>query len=165
MEIIAKSKYVQSTPRKLRAVAGLVRRKNANQSLIILQYTQKKAAGILAKTIKTAIYNAINNFNLSRETLTIKTILIDDGPALVRFIAMARGTGCSYKKRTAHITVVLDSPETARVKKEPVATIKADSATTSDSAVKTTKTKAKKSSKKAAKPEGVKTEVKVRKRK
>lgn len=164
-EIIAKTRYAQSSPRKLRAVALLVKRQPANKSLTILQFTPKKAARLLAKTIKTAIYNAVNNFNLDKDKLTIKNILIDQGPTLTRFIAMARGSGNEYKKRTAHITVILETPELA-VAKKAVDLIEEEVTVKSKSGKNKPKKPAKKTAaKKPAKLKGNKTTVSVKSRK
>jgi ribosomal protein L22 len=127
--------------------------------MTILKFTPQKAAGILSKTIKTAIYNAVNNFNLEKEDLVVKTVMIDQGPNLKRFRPMARGSANVYKKRTSHITVILETTGKPAVKQ--VAKV-ADTKKT----VKATKTtKAKSKTVKAAKPKGQKTEVKVQTRK
>jgi len=168
-EVIAKSRYVQSAPRKLRAVAKLVKNQTASQSLITLRYTQKKAAGLLAKTIKTAIANAVNNFNLDKDNLVVKSVLIDQGPTLRRMIAMSRGSGNTYKKRTSHITVILyttDQP-TKTVAPAPDASqttvkSKAKTATATKSTKKTTTSK--KKTKTTEQPKGGKTTVSVRSR-
>ncbi len=159
-EVLAKSRFVKSSPRKLRAVAKLIRNKNAVASMTILKYTSKKAAGILSKTVKTAIYNAVNNFNLDKENLVVKTVMIDQGPNLKRFRPMARGSANVYYKRTSHITVILETSAQPSVK--PTKTVK------SAAAKKTTSTSTAKSKTKPAtkvKPKGQKTEVKVQTRK
>ncbi len=166
-EIIAKSRYVKSAPRKLRAVAVLVKNKTATSSMVVLQHTTKKAAGILSKTIKTAIYNAVNNFNLDKEKLVIKTIMIDQGPTMKRFRAQSRGGASTYKKRTSHITVILEtSEEKSAPKKKPV--VKKEVAKDKDTETKPeTKKETKKTTAKTktVKPKGSKTEVKVQTRK
>lgn len=108
-EIIAKSRYVKSSPRKLRAVAKLVKNKLADNALTILRFTPKKAAGILAKTIKSALYNGVNNFSLEKDNLVVRSITVDQGPTLKRFRAMARGSANVYRKQTSHITVILST--------------------------------------------------------
>ncbi|MFZ5392138.1 MAG: 50S ribosomal protein L22 [Patescibacteria group bacterium] len=159
-EVIAKTRFAQSAPRKLRAVAKLVKSKPAFPSLTTLQFTPKKAAKVLAKTLKTAIYNAVNNFNYDKKDLIIKNILIDQGPTLVRFIAMARGSGNSYKKRTSHITVILEVVEPVSITKTPAK--KADSP--AKTVTKKTSSKSKATKKDTAKAKGAKTTVSVRSR-
>ncbi len=168
-EIIAKSRYVRSSPRKLRAVAKLVNHKGADESLIVLKYTHKKAAGILAKTIKSAIANAVNNFNLEKDNLVIKSINIDQGPTLKRFIAMARGSGNRFKKRTSHITVVLFTADKPKPKAKPAPakteTKTSDKTDTKATVKKKTTAKVTKEAKKESKPKGSKTTVSVKSRK
>ncbi|MFA4930635.1 MAG: 50S ribosomal protein L22 [Patescibacteria group bacterium] len=150
-EIIAKTRYAQSTPRKLRAVAVLVKKKPAVSSLVVLQHTPQKAAEVLAKTIKSAIYNAVNNFNFDKTSLIIKNILINEGPSLKRYRANARGSGSGYKRKTAHIIVILEAP--LPVKSAPAKVAKVTKSTSQ------TKKKA------VVKPKGTKTTVSVKKRK
>jgi len=163
-EIIAKSRYVKSAPRKLRAVAVLVKNKPATTSMVILDHTTKKAAGILNKTIKTAIYNAVNNFNLDKEKLMIKTIMIDQGPTMKRFRAQSRGGASTYKKRTSHITVILETAQEASKPKKKPAT-KAPVTKEEKDAPKAKETKKTTAKVKSEKPKGSKTEVKVQTRK
>lgn len=159
-EIIAKTRYAQSAPRKLRAVAKLVKKQSATKALVTLQFTPQKAAKILAKTIKSALYNGVNNFNFDKEELTLKSICIDQGPTLKRFIAMSKGSANTYCKRTSHITVILETPSEIKAKtdsaKEPVTALPASKS----------KSTAKKTVKKEpVKAKGTKTTVAVRSRK
>ncbi len=164
-EVIAKTRYAQSAPRKLRAVAKLVKGKPAVSSLTTLQYTPKKAAKVLAKTLKTAIYNGVNNFNYDKKDLVIKNILIDQGPTLVRFIAMARGSGNSYKKRTSHITIILEVNEPVIISQLSPTKTEAETKSTSVKKATTAKPKTTKKTKKTAtKAKGAKTTVSVRSR-
>lgn len=107
MNIIAKTKAVRISPRKVRLVAQGVRNLSVEKALDILSMTRKRGASVLAKTIKSAIANAINNAKLSKESLIIDKIEISEGPALKRFHASTRGRTHPYKKRSSHITVVL----------------------------------------------------------
>lgn len=161
-EIIAKTRYAKSTARKLRAVAVLVKNKPATTSMTILQHTPQKAAGILAKTVKSAIYNAANNFNFNKDELIIKNIIINEGPAITRFRAMARGSGSAYKRKTAHITVILIS--TAKAGKSGQ-TATRDKQVAKENIKSETKVSKKTTSKVASKPKGTKTTVSVKKRK
>ena len=163
-EIIAKSRYVKSSPRKLRAVAKLVVRKNAQKGMTILAFTDKKAAGILSKTIKSAVYNAVNNFNLEKEDLIIKSIMVDQGPTMKRYRAMARGSANVYNKRTAHITVILETKVTSTKKVAKKTDTDSTHVTVKKPATKGTKAKSA-PKKSPAKAKGSKTEVKVVSRK
>lgn len=108
MEIMSTAKYVKVTPRKVRLVAEVVRRMNAQVALAKLAMLQKSASDPLAKAIKSAVANAAANNKLEKDTLVIKTIIVEEGPAFKRFRPASRGRAHSYKKRMSHIKVVLE---------------------------------------------------------
>lgn len=99
------------SPQKVRLVADLVRGKPVNEALAILLYMPHKAAAEIARTIKSAAANADHNFQMSPEDLIVKTIFVDAGPMLKRYMPRARGRGDRILKRTSHITVVVDDGE------------------------------------------------------
>lgn len=100
------------SPLKVRLVADVVRGKRVDEALAILQYMPHKAAGEIARTIKSAAANADHNFQMSPEDLVVKTIFVDAGPMLKRYMPRARGRGDRILKRTSHITVIVDDGET-----------------------------------------------------
>lgn len=108
MEIIAKSKYIRTSPRKLRLVADALKQLSASRALKILGQAQKRAASPLRSALKSAIANAIANLGLQEEDLKIKNIQIGTGPTYKRFRAISKGQAHSIVKRTSHITVVLE---------------------------------------------------------
>ena len=112
MEVLSKSSYIKMSPRKLRLVADTIRGLSSVQALAFLSQTGKKAARVLAKSLKTAIANAKNNFQLKEEDLKIKTIEINGGPISKRFRAISRGMAHPIAKRTSHIKIILESPDT-----------------------------------------------------
>lgn len=123
MEIIAVSKSVTISPRKVRLVADAIRKLSLAQALELLALAPKRSARPLAKVLKSAIANAVNNNNLSEEALSLKAIDVMEGPVLKRFHASTRGRIHPYKKQTSHIKVTLeavDKPKVA-VKKKQVA--------------------------------------------
>ncbi len=107
MEARAITRFVRLSPRKARLVADLVRGKSALEALITLEFTNKKAARVIKKTLASAIANATNNFNLDEEKLVVSTIMIDDGPALKRLMPRAQGRADIIRKPTSHITVAV----------------------------------------------------------
>ncbi len=113
MEVKASTTYASISAQKLRLVCDTVRGMNADKALAVLEFTPKKGAGIIHKTLTSAIANAVNNFDLDRETLVIKTIYADGGPMLKRFKAGARGRYKPRLRRTSHLTIVL-SDDTAQ---------------------------------------------------
>jgi len=73
-----------------------------------LRFMPKKGARILRKVIESAVSNASQNESIDVDTLFIKTVFIDGGPMLKRFMPRAMGRATKILKRTSHITVVLD---------------------------------------------------------
>jgi large subunit ribosomal protein L22 len=108
MEAKAITKYVRISPTKVRPVMDLVRGKPVGRALAILRYMPHKAAREVARTIQSAAANAENNFDMAPDELKVKTIYADEGPAFKRFMPRARGRADRIRKRTTHITVIVD---------------------------------------------------------
>jgi len=117
MDIIAESKYVRMTPRKLRLVADLVRDLSLFQAIEVLENLNKRAARPILETLKQGVGNAVNNFELVQESLNLKKIEIGEGPTLKRWQAVSRGRAHQIKKRTSHIKIILSGDK--RVAKRP----------------------------------------------
>ena len=98
---------VRVTPRKARLVIDLVRGKGVNVALGILANVNKAASPIVAKVVKSAAANAINNFGMDEESLYIAEIYACDGLRMKRFLPRAKGSASGLVKRTSHITVVV----------------------------------------------------------
>jgi large subunit ribosomal protein L22 len=111
MEVIAQTKFVRQTPRKLRLVANEVRGLKALEGEIILKNLNKKAARLLLKTLRQGMANAENNFNLKKEDLKIKKLEIGEGPRMKRYRFVAKGRVHQILKKMAHIKIVLESEE------------------------------------------------------
>jgi len=119
MEVKAVEKYIRISPKKARLVADMIRGTNAKQALDILRFTNKKAAKIISKSLKSAISNAEHNKNIEGDKLIIKTISIDGGPSLKRSRPGYKGSPAPILKRTSHITVVVsDENENNKTKKK-----------------------------------------------
>ena len=108
MEVQAKAKYIRMSPRKVRLVVDLVRGFNTSEALTQLKFLRKDAVLPVKKLIESAIANAEHNFKLKKENLYIKKITVDKGPILHRWQPRARGRATPIRKRTCHITIVLD---------------------------------------------------------
>ena len=102
------AKYVRISPRKVKIVIDLIRGKNVDEALAILQYTPKAAAPVVAKVLNSAIANAVNNQELDRKELYVAEVYANPGPTLKRYVARSRGSASPMLKRTSHISVVLD---------------------------------------------------------
>ena len=117
MEVVAKAKYVRRTPRKARIVADAVVGMRVSEALAQLEFSPKHAAADVAKVIKSAAANAEHNYNLSRDDLVVKQLLVDEGPTMKRFRPVSRGMAHQYFHRTSHITAVVEdrpAPPTTR---------------------------------------------------
>ena len=92
---------------KGRLVADLVRGKKVDQAINILNFTQKKAAGIIKKALESAIANAEHNDGADIDELKITQIYVEQGATLKRFSARAKGRGNRISKPTAHIYITV----------------------------------------------------------
>lgn len=108
MEVKAVTRYVRIAPRKVRLVTELVKGKSAEEALTILKFLPKKAAGLVSKTLQSAVANAEQNPNIDVDTLYIKRIFVDGGPSMKRWRARAMGRATRIVKRSSHITIILD---------------------------------------------------------
>ncbi len=108
MEIIAKTKFVRISPFKLRLPIERVKGKNVEAALNILKFMPVKAAGIIGKTLKSAVANAEHNNELDIDDLIVKNVIVDHGPTMKRFRPRARGRATRILKRTSHITVIVE---------------------------------------------------------
>ncbi|MBI1982205.1 MAG: 50S ribosomal protein L22 [Candidatus Levybacteria bacterium] len=107
MEIIAQSKGVRISPRKMRLIAKTLGGLMVKDALIKLSLIQKRGVVPIVKTIKSAVANALHNVKLKEENLQISQINIFEGPALKRYHPSTRGRTHPYKKRSSHIKVIL----------------------------------------------------------
>lgn len=102
------ARYVRISPRKVKIVLDLIRGKSVAQAQAILKFTPKAACPVVEKLLNSAVANAENNQDLSRDTLFVAECFVGQGPTLKRFRPRAHGRANRILKRTSHITVVLD---------------------------------------------------------
>ena len=107
METRAIVRGVRLSADKGRLVADLIRGKKVDQAITILNFTQKKAAGIIKKAVESAIANAEHNDGADIDELKITSIYVEQGAILKRFSARAKGRGNSISKPTCHIFVTV----------------------------------------------------------
>lgn len=108
MEVRAVNKFTGISAQKTRLVLDEMRGKQAEAALVILQFMPQRAAKDVAKTIKSAIANATENFGLEASDLYISKIMADDAPIRKWRRFGARGRFKPWLRRSSHITVVLD---------------------------------------------------------
>jgi len=103
----AVAKYIRMSPLKVNIVLDLIRGKNVDDAMAILQYTPKDAAVVVGKVLKSAVANAENNLEMDRDALYVTECHVGPGPIIKRFQPHAQGRAFSIYKRTSHITVVV----------------------------------------------------------
>lgn len=100
-------RYARISSRKVKIVLDLIKGKDLEEAYAILRYTPKAASDILAKLLKSAEANAVNNNGLNSDELYIAEAYANQGPTLKRIMPRARGSANRIRKRTSHITVVV----------------------------------------------------------
>ena len=108
MEARAVSRHIRIAPRKVRLVVDLVRGKGVEEALSILEYVPKRAARVVAKTLRSVVANAQNTQRVDVDRLFVKRVFVDGGPTWKRFTPRAQGRATPIRKRTCHVTVIVD---------------------------------------------------------
>jgi large subunit ribosomal protein L22 len=106
---VAKARFVRVSPTKARRVIDLVRGKSVADALDILRWAPQAASEPVAKVIASAAANAQNNNGLDPSTLVVATVYADGGPTAKRIRPRAQGRAFRIRRRTSHITVVVES--------------------------------------------------------
>jgi len=127
-KITAKLSYLRMGPRKVRLVADLVKGKKLEKALEILMVTNKSAAKPMLKLLQSATANAKHNFSLDASALRVKSILVDGGPMLKRWMPRAHGSASPILKRTSHIWVELEKIKVFAKKEKKDKSAKGESA-------------------------------------
>ncbi|BDB25773.1 MULTISPECIES: 50S ribosomal protein L22 [Cupriavidus] len=107
MEVKAIHRGARISAQKTRLVADQIRGLPIERALNVLQFSPKKAAGIVKKVVESAIANAEHNEGADIDELKVKSIYVDKATSLKRFTARAKGRGNRIEKQTCHITVTL----------------------------------------------------------
>lgn len=107
MEAKASLKYARVGAQKARLVVDTVRGKNVSDAFKTLTFMNKKSATMVKKLIESAVANADYKKAMDLDKLYVKTIWVDAGPVLKRFMPRAQGRAFGLRKKTSHINVVL----------------------------------------------------------
>ncbi|WP_261553497.1 50S ribosomal protein L22 [Frankia tisae] len=107
----ASARYVRVSPMKARRVVDLVRGRSVSEALDILRFAAQAASEDVYKVVASAAANAENNHRLDPDTLWVGEAYVDEGPTLKRIRPRAQGRAYRIRKRTSHITVVVESRE------------------------------------------------------
>ncbi len=107
----AKLNNCPTSPRKMNQVADLVRGMDVYKALSVLKFNTREASGRLGKLLKSAIanYEAKTGARPEDDTLFVKTIVVDSGFQLKRLRTAPQGRGYRIRKRSNHVTLVLDT--------------------------------------------------------
>lgn len=107
MQVMAVTKYVRISPWKVRDLAQEIQGRPAADALNLVNFSERKGAFEVGKTLKSAIANAEHNAGLSADELIVEKAVVEQGPALKRWMPRARGSASAILKRTSHIRIVL----------------------------------------------------------
>ena len=109
MEYKATLRYLRASPRKVRIVADLIRGKGVEEALTLLKFTRRGTADPLHELISAALASAeLKDKKIDADSLVVKSIHVDQGPTLKRFLTRSMGRANRINKKTSHITVVLE---------------------------------------------------------
>lgn len=104
----------RQSPYKMRLVIDQIRGKDVNEALGLLRFSKKHAAKQIEKVLNSAVANAEfkareQDESIDVDTLYIKTAIVNEGPALRRFMPAAQGRATPIRKRTSHIEIILEA--------------------------------------------------------
>lgn len=107
MEVRSTLRYAKISAFKVREVTRAIQGLPVSAALDLVAFSPKKAAGLISKTLKSAVANAENNANLRVDGLVVKEATVGEGPTMKRMMPRARGSGSRILKRSAHIRIIL----------------------------------------------------------
>ena len=116
MRAKAIAKDIGMSARKVRLVVDQIRGRSVNEAYAILQFSKKAAADPVSKTLRSAVANAQNKAQeggdaFDVDNLHVRAAFVDEGATLRRWRARAMGRASPIRKRTSHITVIVDTKE------------------------------------------------------
>ena len=129
MEAVAKLNNYPTSPRKMRLLADLIRGMDVDKALGILQFNPKHPAVPMYKLLKSAINNweqKNTDEKVEDANLVVKTIMVDGGRVIKRMRPAPQGRGYRVRKRSNHVTLVVDSKPAGEVKNLKVKAVKAE---------------------------------------
>ena len=105
----AKLNYLKIAPRKVRLMANLIKGLSVNEAEAQLLSLPNRSTGPLLKLLRSAVANAKNNNSgLNPDHLFVKSIIVNEGPMLKRFLPRARGMATPIHKKSSHVSIILD---------------------------------------------------------
>ncbi|MGH3359168.1 MAG: 50S ribosomal protein L22 [Nocardioidaceae bacterium] len=113
----AVARFVRVTPMKARRVGDLVRGMPVDEALSVLQFAPQAASENVRKLLQSAVANAETGEGLERSTLVVSKVRVDEGPTLKRWRPRAQGRAYRIRKRTSHITIVVQPQDVVEASK------------------------------------------------
>ena len=110
-EARAVARTLRISPQKLNLVAALIRGKKVNAALADLEFSRKRIAGTVKKTLESAIANAENNHDLDVDTLVVAEAYVGKSIVMKRFHVRGRGRASRIEKPFSHLTIVVREAE------------------------------------------------------
>jgi large subunit ribosomal protein L22 len=109
MEAKATVKYIRTSPRKMRRTVDLIRGQHVEEARRILRLSTLGASRDIAKLLDSAVANAEQRPGVIAENLLVSRAWVDEGPTLRRYRPRAYGRATRVRKRTSHVTVVVET--------------------------------------------------------
>ena len=107
MDVRAISRFVRLSPQKARDLVRRMRGMGVTDAIRVAEFSNRKAARLIGKTLKSALANAKKNAKLDVAELTVKQAVIEEGPRIRRYWSRARGGVSPIRRRTCHISIIL----------------------------------------------------------
>ena len=111
------NRNVRSSPRKINLILKHIRGKKADIAIRDLEFTRKKVAEDIKKTVKSAVANAENNYQYDIDNLYVKEAYVGKSIVMKRFRPRAKGRAAAIKKPFSRITIILEEKKNKEVKK------------------------------------------------
>jgi large subunit ribosomal protein L22 len=108
MPFQAKHRFARIAPRKARRLMNLIRGRDVDDAITLLQFAKQRAGGMIEKVVRSAVANAAEQDVRSRNALFVKEARVDPGPTMKRFMPKDRGKAYDIMKRTSHLVVTID---------------------------------------------------------
>ncbi|MDD5363041.1 MAG: 50S ribosomal protein L22 [Ignavibacteria bacterium] len=115
MEAKAIKRYIPSSPRKMRLLVDLIRSKSIEEGINILKFSKKHPAKVVEKTLVSAYSNLVKKLDtgrLNKNEVFVKEAFVDGGPVLKRMLPAPQGRAYRIRKRSAHLTIIVENIET-----------------------------------------------------
>ena len=111
MKFRAKRRFAPISPRKVRRVTDLIRGLPVNEAMEVLRYNRMRGAYYVDGVLRSAMANASEDGRVDVDSLFVQQATVDEGPTRKRLRLRARGMAFLVRRRTSHITIILDEME------------------------------------------------------